>query len=64
MPNTFLGLGKAININKFLLEIDNYYDVQKSKEDDKVTITISFLKIIRFSTELARKNKSLIWWQV
>ena len=42
MPNTFLGLGKAININKFLLEIDNYYDVQKSKEDDKVTITFHF----------------------
>ena len=38
MPSTFSGLGKTRKVNEFLLKIDNSYDVQRSKEDDKVSI--------------------------
>jgi hypothetical protein len=34
MPSTFSGLGKARKVKEFLLEMDNYYDVQRSGEDD------------------------------
>ena len=44
MPSTFFGLGTARKVKEFLFEMDNYYDVQKSKEGDKVFIAITFLK--------------------
>ena len=44
MPSTFSGLGKARKVKEFLLEMDNYYDVQKPKEGDKVSIAVTFLK--------------------
>ena len=51
MPSTFLGLGKARKVKEILLEMDNYYDVQKPKEGDKVSIAVSFLK-----------DYALQWW--
>ena len=44
MPSTFSGLGKARKVKEFLLEMDNYYDVQKSDDEDKVFIAVTFLK--------------------
>ena len=51
MPSTFSGLGKARKVKEFLLEMDNYYDVQKPDEDDKVPIAVTFLK-----------DHALQWW--
>jgi hypothetical protein len=44
MPTTFSGLGKARKVKEFLLEMDNYYDVQRPEEDDKDSIAVTFLK--------------------
>ena len=44
MPSIFLGLGKARKVKEFLLEMDNYYVVQRPNEDDKVSIAVTFLK--------------------
>ena len=44
MPKTFSRLGKARNLKWFVLKINNYYDVQRPKVDDKVTIAVIFLK--------------------
>ena len=44
MPSTFSGFGKARKVKEFLFEMDNYYDVQKPEEGDKVSIAITFLK--------------------
>ena len=43
MPSTFSGLGKARKVKEFLLEMDNYYDVQKPEEGDKVSIAVTFV---------------------
>ena len=51
MPSTFSGLGKARKVKDFLLEMDNYYDGQKPKEGDKVSIAVTFLK-----------DHALHWW--
>jgi hypothetical protein len=51
MPSTFSGLGKARKVKKFILEMDNYYDVQKPDNEDKVSIAVSFLK-----------DHALHWW--
>ena len=51
MPSTFSGLGKARKVKEFLLEMDNYYDVQKPEEGDKVSIAVTFLK-----------DHALQWW--
>jgi hypothetical protein len=45
MPSSFSGLGKARKVNEFLLEMDNYYDVQKLDEGNKVSIAITFLVV-------------------
>ena len=44
IPSTFFRLGRARKVKEFLLEMDNYYDVQKPKEEDKVSNAITFLK--------------------
>ena len=51
MPNNFSGLGKARKVKEFLLEMNNYYDVQKPKEEGKVSIAVTFLK-----------DHALQWW--
>jgi hypothetical protein len=51
MPNTFSVLGKAIKVKEFLLEMNNYYNVQRPEEDDKVSIVVTFLK-----------DHALQWW--
>jgi hypothetical protein len=51
MPSTFSGLGKAKKVKEFLLEMDNYYDVQKPDEEDKVSIAVTFFK-----------DHALQWW--
>jgi hypothetical protein len=37
-----LGLGKASKVKEFVLEIDNYYDVQRLKRDNKVSKAVTF----------------------
>ena len=44
MPSTFSRLGKARKVKEFLLEMDNYYDIQKPDDEDKVSIAVTFLK--------------------
>jgi hypothetical protein len=51
MPSTFSWFGKARKVKDFLLEMDNYYDVRRPKEDDKVSIAVTFLK-----------DYALQWW--
>jgi hypothetical protein len=42
MPSMLLGLGKASKVKEFVLEIDNYYDVQRLKRDNKVSKAVTF----------------------
>ena len=51
MPSNFSRLGKARKVKEFLLEMDNYYDVQKPEAGDKVSIAVTFLK-----------DHALHWW--
>ena len=43
MPSIFLRLGIVKKVNKFVLEMENYYDVERTKVDDKVIIVVIFL---------------------
>ncbi len=43
-PNTFFGFRKAKKVKEFLLKMDNCYDVQKPKAEDKISIAVTFLK--------------------
>ena len=36
MPNILLGVGKASKVKEFVLEMDNYHDVQRPEVDNKV----------------------------
>lgn len=51
MSNIFLELGKAKNVKIFVLELNNYYDVQRPEVDKKVVIAVTFLK-----------DRALEWW--
>ena len=44
MPSTFFGFDKVKKVIELLLEMDRYCDVQKPKEEDKVSIAVTFLK--------------------
>ena len=44
MPSTYFGLGKSKEVKEFLLKIEIYYIVQRFKEDDKVSIALTFMK--------------------
>ena len=44
MTSTILKLGKARKVKVFLLKMDNYYDVERPKEEDEVSIAVTFLK--------------------
>jgi hypothetical protein len=37
-----LGLGKANKVKEFVLEMDNYYDVQRPERDNKVSRVVTF----------------------
>jgi hypothetical protein len=37
MPSILSGFGKGNKVKKFVLEMDNYYDVQRSERDNKVS---------------------------
>jgi hypothetical protein len=41
MPSMLLGLGKASKMKKFVLIMDNYYDVQRPEVDNKVSKVVS-----------------------
>ena len=51
MPSIFSGLRKTRKVKEFLLKMDNYYDVQRPEEDEKVSIAVTFLK-----------DHALQWW--
>lgn len=42
MPSIFLGIDKARKVKELLLEINNCYDLQRHKEDDKISIAVTF----------------------
>jgi hypothetical protein len=44
LPNTIYGLCTTMKVKEFLLEVDNYYDVQKLDKEDKISIDLTFLK--------------------
>jgi hypothetical protein len=43
MPSMLLGLGKASKGKEFVLEMDNYYDVQRPERDNKVSKAVTFV---------------------
>ena len=67
MPSTFSELGKARKVKEFLLDMNNYYDVQKLEEGDKVSIAVTFLKDNAFHWWAGKKEQkpemvaSLTW---
>ena len=48
-------------MKEFLLEMNDYYDVQKLNEDDKISIVVTFLKDHALHSGLVRKSRSLKW---
>jgi hypothetical protein len=40
-----LELGKASKVKEFVLEMDNYYDVQRPERDNKVSKAVTFFII-------------------
>lgn len=42
MTSTFLDLSKAKNVKEFLLEMNNYYNVQIPEENDRIFIAVKF----------------------
>ena len=48
MPSILLGFGKRNKVIKFVLEMDNYYDVQRPERDNKVFKAVTFLKVHGF----------------
>ena len=63
MPSTFSELGRARKVKEFLLEMDNYYDVQKPEEGDKVSIVVTFLKDHALQWWTSKKEQEPRWWQ-
>ena len=43
MPSMLLGLGKASKVKEFVLERDNYYDVQRPERDNKFSKAVTFV---------------------
>jgi hypothetical protein len=43
MPSILSGLGKGSKVTKFVLEMDNNYDVQRPERDNKVSKVVTFL---------------------
>jgi hypothetical protein len=43
MPSILSGLGKGSKVRKFVLEMDNYYDVQMLERNNKVSKAVTFL---------------------
>jgi hypothetical protein len=48
MPSILSGFGKGSKVRKFVLEIDNYYDVQKPERDNKVSKAVTFFIVHGF----------------
>jgi hypothetical protein len=42
MPSILSELGEASKAKKFVLEMDNYYDVQRPERDNKVSRVVTF----------------------
>jgi hypothetical protein len=63
MPSILLGLGKANKVKEFVLELDNYYDVQRPEKKNKVSKAVTFFMTIRLSDGLARMHNTMRWWQ-
>ena len=43
MPSILSGFGKASKVKEFMLEMNNYYDVQKPKRNNMVSKAVIFL---------------------
>jgi hypothetical protein len=44
MSGTLSGLGKVRKVKNILLEMNNYYDVQRHEEDNKASKVVTSLK--------------------
>jgi hypothetical protein len=42
LPSILLGLGEASKVKEFVLEMDNYHDVQRPERDNKVSKAVTF----------------------
>jgi hypothetical protein len=42
MPSILSGLGKANKVKEFVVETNNYYDVQKPERNNKVSKVVTF----------------------
>jgi hypothetical protein len=63
IPSILSGFDKSNNVKEFVLEMDNYYDVQRPKRDKKVSKALYFLYNMCLSDGLAKVHNSLRWWQ-
>jgi hypothetical protein len=44
-------LGKANKVKDFIVELELYFEAQRAREEDKITIAVTFLK-----------EHALLWW--
>ena len=51
LPSSFTGLGKANKVKDFIVELELYFEAQRAREEDKITIAVTFLK-----------EHALLWW--
>ncbi|KAL3688559.1 hypothetical protein R1sor_014868 [Riccia sorocarpa] len=51
-PTSFAGTGRSIKVKEFLDELDLYFNAQEAREEDKVRVSVTFLK-----------EHALKWWR-
>ena len=61
MLSIISSLGKAKKVKEFLFKIDNYYDVQKLDDEEKVSIAVSFLKDYALQWWTTKRSKNRNW---
>jgi hypothetical protein len=48
MQSILSGFGKGSKVTKFVMEMDNYYDVQRPERDNKVSKAVTFFIVHGF----------------
>jgi hypothetical protein len=63
MSSIFLGFGKSRKVKKIVLEVDNYYDVLRLEEHNKVSKGVIIFKDRAIKWWTSKKRDSPRWWQ-
>lgn len=61
MTSTCLGFDKVRNVKEFLLEVNNYYDLERPGKNEKVSIVMTFLKDHMLSWWISKRKKNPRW---